>query len=439
MGPAVFAVPIGIDPDTFRQRVAGCGYVYLAGRVLDDALDRHFTYKSKYSTLFAITVEQTPTAQGADDLAILSGLLLLADGLCRLSQAGGEEMVAVLQRVLQSFRRAVLGAMMEHTAQEHWNEDFYERLVVLKNVDFWRTLYTAVDPQRRSPLYPFLERYYALAQKFNDVLDFREFKRGQPNLLSVRLGDGKGDGNGNSHGSVRPGRIPGDIERELAAALLDLAGRTESMPATEQSVALLRIGESIRGALQLGLFAVEQEPSPAAPAGAAPAGLRLEWYSTLADVVAHWGVGRSRRRTARSAARTAASGSWSSAGLHLLLVSGVHARLRRTPRAPRPAAGSGVHHEHDDDENDFLRDPEDLRRADLPPDSAARSRQPPPRPRFRARAHHAPGAGLRLEVYGMDSSRRLVEQLESEFGKRLSRGTLRRRRHSLGPALTLSS
>ena len=111
------AVPIGIDPDTFRQRVAGCGYVYLAGRVLDDALDRHFTYKSKYSTLFAITVEQTPTAQGADSLAILSGLLLLADGLCRLSQAGGEEMVAVLQRVLQSFRRAVLGAMMEHTAR----------------------------------------------------------------------------------------------------------------------------------------------------------------------------------------------------------------------------------------------------------------------------------------------------------------------------------
>ena len=281
-----FAVPIGIDPDTFRQRVAGCGYVYLAGRVLDDALDRHFTYKSKYSTLFAITVEQTPTAQGADSLAILSGLLLLADGLCRLSQAGGEEMVAVLQRVLQSFRRAVLGAMMEHTAQEHWNEDFYERLVVLKNVDFWRTLYSAVDPQRRSPLYPFLERYYALAQKFNDVLDFPEdLKRGQPNLLSVRLRHG----NGNGHGTIRPGRIPGDIERETPPRCW-IWRATESMPATEQSVALSR-SESIRGALQLGLFAVEQEPSPAAPAVVAPAGPRLEWYSTLADVVAHWGVG----------------------------------------------------------------------------------------------------------------------------------------------------
>ncbi len=415
-----FAVPIGIDPATFRQRVAGCGYVYLAGRVLDDALDRHFTYKSKYSTLFSITIDKTPTAQGADSLAILGGLLLLAEGLCRLSQAGGEEMVAVLQRVLQSFRRAVIGAMMEHTGQEHWSEDFYERLVVLKNVDFWRTLYNAVDPERQSPLYPFLERYYALAQKFNDVLDFPEdLKRGQPNLLSVRLRNGNGDQ------TVNRGRVPADIERTLALALLDLASRAESMPATERSVALLKLGESIRSALQLGLFAMEEESRPSAPATVTPAeGPRLEWYSTMADVVAHWGAG------SLEDALCEVCGSPDRKRMMEFRGFTYHSCLECTHVYVAPRVRLALllelasHHEHDDDENDFL----EIQKIFAEPICHLI--------RLRAAGNRLLDLGfgrghiMRLaraygfEVYGMDSSRRLVEQLEAEFGKRLSHGAI---------------
>ncbi|MFI5244764.1 MAG: class I SAM-dependent methyltransferase [Gemmatimonadales bacterium] len=415
-----FAVPIGIDADTFRQRVAGCGYVYLAGRVLDDALDRHFTYKSKRRTLFSVAVAETSTAQAADRLAVLSGVLLLTEGLSRLAADTGGETLPVLRKVLQSVRRAVIGAMMEHTAQEHWNEDFYERLVVLKNVDFWRTLYSAVDPDRQSPLYPFLERYYALAQKFNDVLDFPEdLKRGQPNLLSVRLR------NGNGHRTADPGRIPAVIERALASGLLELASRTESMPATERSVALLKLGESIRSALQFGLFAVEEEPRPAPPTPAAPAEeSRLEWYSTLADVVVHWGAG------SLEDALCEVCGSRDRKRLMEFRGFTYHSCLECTHVYVAPRVRLDLlldlasHHEHDDDENDFL----EIQKIFAEPICHLI--------RLRAPGNRLLDLGfgrghiMRLaraygfEVYGMDSSRRLVAQLESEFGKRLNHGTL---------------
>ena len=160
--------------------------------------------------------------QEADRLAFLSGLLLCAEGLYRLAESSRDDMLLVLRKVLHSFRRAVIGALMEHTGPEQWTPEFYERLIVLKNVDFWRCVYSAVDPARRSPLYPFLERYYAVAQKLNDVVDFPEdVKRGQPNLLSLHLQSGNG-----SPPPVVGGRLPHlpeEVERDLALALLDLA------------------------------------------------------------------------------------------------------------------------------------------------------------------------------------------------------------------------
>jgi 2-polyprenyl-3-methyl-5-hydroxy-6-metoxy-1,4-benzoquinol methylase len=427
-----FAVPIGIDPETFRLRVTGCGYVYLAGRVLDDALDRHFSYKSRHSTLFSIAVEQTPTAQGADSLAVLSGLLLLAEGLCRLSQDDGVESVVVLQRVLQSFRRAVIGAMMEHTGQEHWDEDFYERLVFLKNVDFWRTLYNAVDPEKKSPLYPFLERYYALAQKFNDVLDFPEdLRRGQPNLLSVRMRRGNGNGDGNGNGRRRPAplhprAVPEEVERELALALLELARRTDSMPPAEKSVALLKLAESIGGAHQLGLFAVEEEAPPKAALAAVNRDpLPLEWYSTLPEVIAFWGAdaledpacevcgSRERKRMME----------FRGFSFHTCLEC-THVYVAPRVRLDLLLDMASRQEHDDDDDNAFL----EIQKIFAEPIChLIRLRAPGNRLLDLGFGH---GHIMRLaraygfEVYGMDSSTLMVEQMEPEFGIRLSHGTL---------------
>jgi len=420
-----FAVPIGPDPETFRNRIAGCGYVYLAGRVIDDALDRHFTYKSKRSTLFSLVINQSPTAQEADRLAFLSGLLLCAEGLSRLAESGSDDMIVVLRKVLHSFRRAVIGAMMEHTRPEHWNAEFYERLVFLKNVDFWRCLYTAVDPERKSPLYPFLERYYALAQKFNDVVDFPEdVRRGQPNLLSLYLQPG----NGSKRPQVPSGRalhVPEEVERELALALLDLGRRSESMPDIERDVARLKLAESLRGAFQIGLFAVPAEAADHAPSveiAAEPP--PLFWYSSLEEVVGYWGPGsledpacevcgsRERKRMMELRGFTyhtclGCTHVYVAPRVRLDLLQDMASRL-----------------EHQDDDNEFL----DIQKIFAEPICHLI--------RLRAPGNRLLDLGfgrghiMRLaraygfEVYGMDSSSRLVHQLEPEFGKRLSHGTL---------------
>jgi SAM-dependent methyltransferase len=334
-------------------------------------------------------------------------------------------MILVLRKVLQSFRRAVIGAMMEHTRPEHWDAEFYERLVFLKNVDFWRCLYSAVDPERKSPLYPFLERYYALAQKFNDVVDFPEdARRGQPNLLSLYLQPGNGARRPQPP-AVAPIVVPAEVERELALALLDLGRRTESMPEAERDAARLKLAESLQRAFQIGLFAVAEERAD--ETGSAAAGAErppLAWYSTLEEVVSSWGPGaledpacgvcgsRERKRMMEFRGFTyqtclECTHVYVAPRVRLELLQDMASRL-----------------EHEDDANEFL----DIQKIFAEPICHLI--------RLRAPGNRLLDLGfgrghiMRLaraygfEVYGMDSSSRLVQQLEPEFGKRLSHGTL---------------
>jgi len=60
---------------------------------------------------------------------------------------------------LVSGRRRHRSDEMEHTRPEHWNAEFYERLVFLKNVDFLAMpVHRGRFRSGSSPLYPFLER-----------------------------------------------------------------------------------------------------------------------------------------------------------------------------------------------------------------------------------------------------------------------------------------
>jgi SAM-dependent methyltransferase len=276
---AYFAVAIRPDPADFRHGISTCGLVYLAIRIFDDVIDRHFWYKARRPTLLSVVAEQHPNSQGIEGLTLLAGLLLFGDAVMRMAGDG-----AAVRTVLGSFRRAVLGAILEHAPREDWTPAYYQRLVQLKNVDFWRCLYAAVDPAAASPLHPFLERYYALAQKLNDVQDFAEDQqRGQPNLLSLYLP---------RHGGPAAAAAPAEVEAEIAGDFLALGLQTESLPPLERSVARLKLGESLREAFHLGLF---PQPAPAVePVSAdegAEAPLGLQWYSTLADVVERAGVG----------------------------------------------------------------------------------------------------------------------------------------------------
>ena len=284
--PAV-AVAIEPDPAVFRRAVTACGLVYTAIRVFDDLVDRHYWYKGRHATLLGAVSEDHTRPHQAMALNSLAGLLLCFDGLDRLSDPDDPALAATRRLLVASLRRAVVGAIMEFTDQREWSLEDYRRLVRLKNVDYWRGLYAAVDPELRSPLYPFLELYYEVAQYLNDVGDYpADLASGQPNLVALhrlRAGDGAvchplDGGTGGPAGAA--------VEGFLADNYLTLARMAAALPPVERGVAQLKLHESLTRARGLGLLGRPQAPPPtgpaAPPAAAAP---RLFWYSEAHDVV----------------------------------------------------------------------------------------------------------------------------------------------------------
>lgn len=405
---AYFAVPIRPDPARFRHGISTCGLVYLAIRVFDDVIDRHFWYKARRPTLLSAVAEQHPNSQGVEGLTLLAGLFLFGDAVLRIDEEGP------LRIVLGSFRRAVLGAIMEQAPREEWSPAYYERLVQLKNVDFWRCLYAALDPAAASPLHPFLERYYALAQKLNDVHDFGEDQqRGQPNLLSLHL-PRNGDGPPAGLAAVAPAAV----EEEIAGDFLALAGSAETLPPLERAVAWLKLGESLREAFRLGLFrAAAPAPAPASAAPEEPLG--LQWYSTLGEVVERAGVAAIVEVDCPVCGSGARRYLFAKQGFSLFRCTGC-SHVYVTPRIQlalqlRMAAEL----EEQDLDNDFL---EVQRIYTELICHLLHLRAPGPRLLDlgfgrghilrRARAYG-------FEAYGVDSSRFLVDQLRPEFGDRL--------------------
>src|SRR6185436_8791583 len=147
----------------------------------------------------------------------------------------------------------------------------------LKNVDFWRCLYTGLDARRASSLYPFLERYYAIAQKLNDIQDFADDqRRGQPNFVALHL---------RQRGEAQPkGPFPPAVEEQLASGLAGLARTARELPPLERDIALVKLGEMLDDAFKVGLFPrVAADRAP--PQVEADAPLELYWHSDLSDIV----------------------------------------------------------------------------------------------------------------------------------------------------------
>jgi SAM-dependent methyltransferase len=242
----VLAVALAPDPDDFRDAVTGCGLAYIAIRAFDDVIDQHFTYKGRRETLLADVGAAFPDVLQARALTTLAALMLCFEGLGRVAVTS-----TPVTSVLGSLRRAVVGAMMERTPDARWTPEDYTRMVRLKNVDYWRALYSAVDPQRRSPLYPFLERYYEVAQYLNDVEDYEEdVLRGQPNLLAVH------DGNERCRrvDDPRPSRVTAAIEEMLADRVLGLGTLAAQLDDAERRVAESKLADLLAAARRLGLF-----------------------------------------------------------------------------------------------------------------------------------------------------------------------------------------
>jgi len=274
-----FASALRLPVDRLQEGVKSCGMAYLSLRIVDDVVDRHFTYKGRHETLLALFEKDRCGNQRAEGLTILAGLLVCFTGLRRLAGSANPLHVQMLGRCLEALQQCTIGAIAELSPREVWTEEYYERLIRLKNVAFWEALYVGIDPAETSLLLPFLRRYYALAQKLNDVGDFpADERRSQPNLLSIHLA--KQPVNGSGNGAHSP-FIPAGAEEAIATDFVELGHVADSLPETERLVARLKLGESLAQAFRMGLFG----GLPSEPAPSSPPLLGLEWYSTLDDVL----------------------------------------------------------------------------------------------------------------------------------------------------------
>jgi SAM-dependent methyltransferase len=196
------------------------------------------------------------------------------------------------------------------------------------------------------------------------------------------------------------------------------------MPEGERDAARLKLSESVQRALQIGLFTIDADIAEPSPAHAEAERPMLAWYSTFEEVVAAWGHGaledpacavcgsRERKRMMEFRGFT-----------YQTCLDCTHVYV-----APRVRLDllldMATRLEHEDDDNEFL----EIQKIFAEPICHLI--------RLRAPGNRLLDLGfgrghiMRLaraygfEVYGMDSSSHLVRQLQPEFGRRLSHGTL---------------
>ncbi len=285
-----FAVSLRPSKQEFGAAISACGMIYLSMRVFDDVIDRHFWYKGRRPTLFSVAAEKADSGQGAEALTILGGLLLCFHGFSLLTSPGQEELGKNMRGSVEAIKSTIIGAIMEQSPPQDWNPDYYQRVINLKNVAYWQSLYSALDPLKKSPLYPVLEQYYALAQMLNDVQDFPEDEqRRQPNLISLHLPSAGSHRHPCLPVNGKPvSPVPAAVEKLLAEKFLVIGEQAEKLPEPDRQIALLKLNESLQEAFRLGLFSESREQKPAKTGeSASPTG--LQWYSGMEEVIERLG------------------------------------------------------------------------------------------------------------------------------------------------------
>lgn len=379
------------DPQQFRDDLSASAMVYFAGRILDDYLDRHFLYRGKRETLLAALSRERGQGADAESLTVMTSLLLTFEGLANARPG------AQARTMIESARGLVIGILMEYSRRDEWSPEFYERLVQLKNVDYWRILYSAIDPELVSPLYPFLCRYYALAQKLNDLQDVaRDVEQGRPNLAAIHRED---------------------AFEVIRRDLLSLGAEAEALDEPAQSIGLARLGAAQEDAERLGMFAAP----PAAPPKDEPLG--LFWHSGLGDFVERLGAGVLEETPCPVCSTASGETVFRKSGFdYHRCASCSHIYV-----SPRLRAGI---QQRLGEELDAGPEDEFLQTQKLYADHLCRLlRKHAPGPRlldigygsgYLLRTAHTHG----FQVYGLETSRALTSKLDSFFGQRLAVGHL---------------
>lgn len=407
-----YAVALKPEPERFRRTVASCGLVYLSIRVLDDLLDRHFWYRGRRHSLLATLTRGHGRGRRSEGLTLLAAFLLCFEGLARLTTGPDDPALRrSLERTVAATRRVLIGLIVEDSEREAWSPEMYERLVELKNVDYFRSLYAALDPEGASPLYPFLEEVSALAQRLNDLEDHpADEARAQPNLIAVYRPRPAG---------ARPIDAPAPpdpVPAMIAAEVGRLAARLDDLPPLERSVAAWKLSEHLESAFSLGLFGPPEEATAAAPEQRSG----LSWYSTSAEILERMGPAALEEVACPVCASPGRKWLLDAQGFTLArCLTCFHVYVN--PRI-RGEVQARIARESDEPQEDAFLDVQRLYAEPL----CRRLRQEAPGNRLldvgfgKGYLMHVARA-YGFEVYGVDGSERLLERLSPFFGQRLAR------------------
>ena len=105
-----YALAQRVTADRLARAVKTCGMAYLSARIVDDVIDRHFSYKGRHGTLLEMFESSRLSHQRAESLTTLAGLLVCFSGLSLLAEDEDPACRIMLREVLASLRRTTIGA-----------------------------------------------------------------------------------------------------------------------------------------------------------------------------------------------------------------------------------------------------------------------------------------------------------------------------------------
>jgi hypothetical protein len=170
------------------ERLALAMLVYASGRLIDDGIDHHSTFKQHRNTLVGAAETAFPKlpVHSCDNLSTLFGFSLYDHGMQRMRECGHHQCSDDLSRLFQA---ALVGFLAEICVGRDLDRRTYQQIVrrkaVAYNMMLYKPLLFDIDPPLRDQLLKTLGIMDELAQLLNDIRDVDDDKfRGQPSAVT---------------------------------------------------------------------------------------------------------------------------------------------------------------------------------------------------------------------------------------------------------------
>jgi len=183
LGPALFK-----DTDTAAERLALAMLAYASGRLIDDGLDDHATFKNHRKSLVGLLRGQFPEAPArlACVQSAFMGFCLFHYAVRRMDECSHHDCAVIVSRLFDVASAGVLGECFvgsQIDTELYWQ--IVRRKAVAYNMILYKPLLVGVEKKLRLRLLSILARMDELAQLLNDYNDLQEdSNRGQLNAFT---------------------------------------------------------------------------------------------------------------------------------------------------------------------------------------------------------------------------------------------------------------